>query len=603
MMAILKKKFKHRDFYNKKSLPAHNFPELLFSIILVFIILLSSFFIPDIKSIFAEEDYSGILVCIDPGHGGKDTGTIGPTGLREKDANLDISIRLKNKLVNAGFRVIMTRESDVNHSIEEIANFANSNNADIFISVHNNSHPSSSMNGTQSFYYNQSYDGSLLANCLNTKTIEQIGTVNRGVKSSSFKVLRLTKMVSALVEGVFMCNPDEEAKLKDPNFRDRIATGIYNGILEYLKKYGGSIQGDRKLASAQSFIKRVYHRSLNMDPDAATLNDWAGKLADGKISHADVIRNVITGSQFNGRNLTDAQYVNVLYNVVLDRSPDSIGEAYWLNQLKIYGRGAALNGFLTSVEFTGLINQYKLHGCNYTGTVESAATGASVSGSNVSGTETVYNISVLNGVGIKGIAARTSGLFKEIRYSSGQDKYKIYVVADANNYNYGSTQIICKSKDAGIMKSAEEIKTILNTGIITIQNGTTQISDILIIIGKDYLATAGGSTGSGTSNNNPELIFINILNGKGAPGIAARLKSRIKTDFCENEAGIRVAEAKNADSFNYKNTRIIIYTTKPGIENIANDLKDFIGVGEVIKSTGNSGNADITVILGSDYKK
>ncbi len=207
---------------------------LFFSIILTFVILTASFFIPGIKSIYAD-DSSKILICIDPGHGGKDCGTTGPTGLKEKDVNLDIAIRLKNKLVDAGFKVILTRESDINHSVDEITDFANSNNADLFISVHNNSHPSSDMNGTQTFYFNQSPSGNLLATYINARTIEQIGTVNRGVKSSNFKVLKNTKMVSALIEGVFMCNPNEEAELKDDNFRDKIATGIYNGIIEYLK--------------------------------------------------------------------------------------------------------------------------------------------------------------------------------------------------------------------------------------------------------------------------------------------------------------------------------------------------------------------------------
>ena len=74
----------------------------------------------------------------------------------EKDVNLDIALRLKNKLVDTGFKVIMTRESDINHSLDEITDFANSSNADLFISVHNNSHPSADMNGTQAFYFNQS---------------------------------------------------------------------------------------------------------------------------------------------------------------------------------------------------------------------------------------------------------------------------------------------------------------------------------------------------------------------------------------------------------------------------------------------------------------
>jgi N-acetylmuramoyl-L-alanine amidase CwlD len=309
-----------------------------FSIILTIAVLVASFFIQGIKSVYAD-DSPKILICIDPGHGGKDHGTTGPTGVMEKDVNLDIALRLRNKLVDAGFKVIMTRESDINHSLAEITDFANSSNADLFISIHNNSHPSAEMNGTQTFYFNQSPSGNLLATYINTGTIDQIGTVNRGVKSSNFKVLKNTKMVSALIEGVFMNNPNEEAQLKDENFRDKIATGIYNGIIEYLKVY------------------------------------------------------------------------------------DS---------------------------------------------------------------DTVFNLTILNGIGIKGIAAKASELFKEIKYSSGKDKYNISMVADANSYNYKNTQIICKSKDPGIVKAAEEIRGLLKVGVIATQNGISQDSDIVIIIGKDY---------------------------------------------------------------------------------------------------------------------
>lgn len=456
-----------------------------FLIILTITILVASFFIPGIKSVYAD-DSSKILICIDPGHGGNDHGTTGPTGVKEKDINLDIALRLKNKLVDAGFKVILTRESDINHSLDEITDFANSNNADLFISVHNNSHPSVDMNGTQTFYFNQSPYGSLLATYINAKTIEQIGTVNRGIKSSNFKVLKNTKMVSALIEGVFMNNPNEEAELKDDNFRDKIATGIYNGIIEYLKAYGKNILIVKGLASARAFVKRVYQRCLNTDPNQTTIDNWADKLAEGKISHVDVIRDIITSKQFNSRNLTDTQYVDVLYKAVLDRNPDSNGATYWLSQLKVLDRKTVLNNFLASDEFKSLVNQYIQYGYSYTGNVDSIASETTVAEDTVSESETVFNLSILNGVGIKGIVAKASELFKGIKYSSGKDKYNISIVADANSYDYKNTQIICKSKDSGIAKAAEEIKSILKVGVITTQNGISQDSDIVIIIGKDY---------------------------------------------------------------------------------------------------------------------
>ena len=124
-----------------------------------------------------------------------------------------------------------------------------------------------------------------------------------------------------------MSNPNEEAQLKDDNFRDKIAAGIYNGIIEYLKACGKNILSAKELASARAFVKRVYQRCLNTDPDQTTIDNWADKLAEGKISHADVIRDIMTSKQFNSRNLTDTQYVDVLYKAVLDRDPDSNGMA------------------------------------------------------------------------------------------------------------------------------------------------------------------------------------------------------------------------------------------------------------------------------------
>jgi N-acetylmuramoyl-L-alanine amidase CwlD len=574
---------------------------LFFSIILTLIILAVSFFIPGIKSVYAD-DSSKILICIDPGHGGKDCGTTGPTGLKEKDVNLDISLRLKNKLVDAGFKVILTRESDINHSIDEITDFVNSNNADLFISVHNNSHPSADMNGTQTFYFNQSPGGNLLATYINAGTIEQIGTVDRGVKSSNFKVLKNSKMVSALIEGVFMCNPNEEAELKDDNFRDKIAEGIYNGIIEYLKACGKNILSAKELASARAFVKRVYQRCLNTDPDQATIDNWADKLAAGKILYADVIRDIITGKQFKSRNLTDAQYVDVLYKAVLDRNPDSDGAAHWLSQLKVLDRKTVLNYFLSSDEFKSLVNQYVQYGYSYTGTIDSVASEATVAGNKASESETVFNLSILNGVGVKGIAAKASELFKGIKYSSGKDKYNISMVADADSYNNKNTQIICRSKDSGIAKAAEEIKSILKVGVITTQNETSRDSDIVIIIGKDFSPATGAAAPTTTASENSELIFLNILNGQGTQGIAALARDKIEGTLGSDKNIIKITETKNADNFNYKKTRIIIFTAKTGIDNIAEDLKKLIGVGEISKSTDNVDNVDITIVLGSDYK-
>jgi N-acetylmuramoyl-L-alanine amidase len=568
--------------------------KILFSAIIITILTITSLYLPAAGNIYAS-DNSKIIICIDPGHGGKDTGTIGPSGLKEKDANLDISIRLRDKLSKAGFKVIMTRDSDINHSLEEITGFANSSNAYLFISVHNNSHPSPNMNGTQTFYYGKSAYGTVLASILSAKVREQTGTVDMGVRAANFRVLRDTAMVAALVEGVFMSNPDEEAKLNDKNFRDKIAEGIFNGIIEYLNKYGKNVSVAKKLATAQSFVNRVYQKSLNVDPDQATIDNWAKKLDAGQISYADVIRGIINSKQFTDRNLGNEQYISVLYAAVLDRSPDANGKTYWLGQLKSISRIAVLESFLSSAEFRGLVNQYSQYGYIYTGTTGNGSSNGTSSGTNSSqNTGTVFSISVLNGNGVKGIATKASGVIKEIKNSDNKSKYNIVQVADANSYGYGTTQIICKSGNGDLAKAAEEIKNALGAGTVKTQdkNGS-QSSDIVVIIGKDYL-----QTGQGTG-----LIHLNVLNGQGTPGIAASVKVKIESTFNKSQVTVKVTETKNADNFGYKKTKIIVFTKKTGVSDIASALKNMLGVGEISESTsGNTGNVDISVILGSDYK-
>jgi len=191
---------------------------------------------------FANPDYlysgnnSNILICIDPGHGGRDPGAIGPTGLTEKSVNLDIALRLKDKLRNAGYSVIMTRESDVYKSLAERVDIANNSGANVFISVHNNAFTLPTPNGTETYYSTSSPGLSRnLAIYVNSETIKQINTYNRGVKTADFYVLKNTHMISSLIEGVFISNPAEESKLRDANFRDSMAKGIYNGIVRFLE--------------------------------------------------------------------------------------------------------------------------------------------------------------------------------------------------------------------------------------------------------------------------------------------------------------------------------------------------------------------------------
>ncbi|MBD3184991.1 DUF4214 domain-containing protein [Candidatus Poribacteria bacterium] len=201
--------------------------------LILFVLCAAVFFFSGISNLSA--DSSDILICIDPGHGGRDPGAIGPTGLTEKEVNLDIAIRLKNKLRNAGYRVIMTRESDVYKSLQERVVIANDSGASVFVSIHNNAFTLPIPNGTETYYSTNSPSLSReLAIDVHNSTLQQINTYNRGVKTADFYVLKNTTMISALLEGVFISNPTEEAKLRDASFREKIASGVYNGIRDFL---------------------------------------------------------------------------------------------------------------------------------------------------------------------------------------------------------------------------------------------------------------------------------------------------------------------------------------------------------------------------------
>lgn len=179
------------------------------------------------------------LVAIDPGHGGKDDGAASESGLNEKDVNLDISVRVKGLLENAGFRAIQTRNNDNYVSLQERCDMANNAGADIFVSIHNNFSNNAEMLGAETYFYNSSGRGRQLAEHIQQNLVERTGSFDRGVKNSAFFVLENTKMTAALVESAFLSHSAESERLRDAGFRQSIAEGIFNGIVEYFEKVIG----------------------------------------------------------------------------------------------------------------------------------------------------------------------------------------------------------------------------------------------------------------------------------------------------------------------------------------------------------------------------
>ena len=222
-------------------------------------------------------------IVIDPGHGGHDTGTISASGMREKDLVLDVGRRLKAYIKRnyPDVEVIMTRDSDRFVALEERTAIANSQRADLFISIHANASPSRAASGVETFFLspdrapaedlqaaarenarlasnkatdkpepmfasvtvgNRVAESRELARYIQAGLVRGIGAesprtaMNRGVKHAPFVVLLGAAMPSVLAEVSFLSNPKDDALLQTGQFRERVAASLFAGLNAYLKK-------------------------------------------------------------------------------------------------------------------------------------------------------------------------------------------------------------------------------------------------------------------------------------------------------------------------------------------------------------------------------
>ena len=189
---------------------------------------------PDINK---STPLKGLKIAIDAGHGGTELGAIGGLNDNEKDVNLEISKILKEKLETNGANVIMTREDDSFVGLNDRVEIANKNNAQIFISIHNNALPDSAAHlkstGSETYYfYQQSKE---LAKDVVEALAKETGFKNNGAKAQSFAVVRNTNCPAILVEVGYIINPEDNAKLIDKDYQNKIAEAILHGLENYLK--------------------------------------------------------------------------------------------------------------------------------------------------------------------------------------------------------------------------------------------------------------------------------------------------------------------------------------------------------------------------------
>jgi N-acetylmuramoyl-L-alanine amidase CwlD len=179
------------------------------------------------------------LIVIDPGHGGSDSGAA-QNGLVEKNVALDISKRLRKLLIARGWQVKLTRETDVDvfgpndsahDELQARCDIANDAGARLFVSVHANSFPSPALNGTLTYYYKGSDQA--LANAIHRRLAGSLSTVDKGVRKEEFYVIHHTTMPATLIETAFLSNASDAARLRSPEFLQRLAVAIADGIGDY----------------------------------------------------------------------------------------------------------------------------------------------------------------------------------------------------------------------------------------------------------------------------------------------------------------------------------------------------------------------------------
>jgi N-acetylmuramoyl-L-alanine amidase len=176
-----------------------------------------------------------VVVMIDPGHGGKDSGAVGIGGLQEKNIILPISQKLGRILQQNGVQVILTRNSDYFVSLQGRIDLAERANADVFVSIHTNSAglQRPDVSGLETYYYDS---GLSLARIVHSNILRSVNVRDRGVRRARFYVLRKSSMPSILIEAGYMTGREDIAKLRNPQYQDQMAEAIARGVLQYLKQ-------------------------------------------------------------------------------------------------------------------------------------------------------------------------------------------------------------------------------------------------------------------------------------------------------------------------------------------------------------------------------
>lgn len=208
----------------------------------------------DVKTAAVEKNYGvipyfdaeGTIVVIDPGHGGSDSGAVGPTGVTEKAVSLAVSLKTQELLAASGYQVVMTRTTDIDVAAPGVPDATELQarvdkappNAALFISVHCNAFSNSKANGMETYYAPTAVKGAVLAQLLNEELERLGGLNNRGCKAARFYVMTHSQCPASLIELGFITNYHEEQLLASDDYQQKLAQAITNAVNRYFNQGG-----------------------------------------------------------------------------------------------------------------------------------------------------------------------------------------------------------------------------------------------------------------------------------------------------------------------------------------------------------------------------
>lgn len=179
---------------------------------------------------------SGKVIIVDPGHGGADAGAISPNGLREKELNLAVAVRLKQKLEDLGAEVLLTREDDRYLWLYDRVAIANRTGGAVLLSIHANNHDNRKIHGLEIWHHPDRKASAALAKALAEAVLDQTKQHFRGIMSSKDFVLpREAQMPAVIFEMGYISNQEEEKLLLTEDFQGKIIDGICQGLIGYFR--------------------------------------------------------------------------------------------------------------------------------------------------------------------------------------------------------------------------------------------------------------------------------------------------------------------------------------------------------------------------------